>query len=107
MMDEGLAGQAMGQQPQAPQRAQGMGGPPPQGGAMQSPQGGDEEIISQIVQLLLDGVDPQELLENGVPQELLEQAMQIALEKSGGAPQGASQAPQGPATDAGLAATAY
>jgi hypothetical protein len=106
MMDEGLAGQAMGQQPQAPQRAQGMGGAP-QGGAPQSPQGNDQELISQIVQLLLDGVDPQELLENGVPQELLEQAMQIALEKSGGAPQGGPQAPQGPATDAGLAATAY
>jgi hypothetical protein len=106
MMDEGLAGQAMGQQPQAPQQPQGMNGSP-QGGASQSPQGNDQELISQIVQLLLDGVDPQELLENGVPQELLEQAMQIALEKSGGTPQGGPQAPQGPTTDAGLAATAY
>jgi hypothetical protein len=96
MMDEGLAGQSMAQQPMAPQEAPGMG--------MGAPaQGSDQELISQIVQLLLDGVDPQELLDKGVPQELIEQAMQIALEQTGGAP----QAPQAPATDAGLAATAY
>jgi hypothetical protein len=106
MMDEGLAGQAMA--PQGP-AGMGMGGPPSgmQGGAPQSPQGNEQELINQIVQLLLDGVDPQELLDNGVPQELLEQAMQIALAQTDGGSQGGPQAPQGPATDAGLAATAY
>jgi hypothetical protein len=103
MMDQGLAGQAMAEQPMAPQGAPVMGmGAPAQGGG-----GSDQELVSQIVQLLLDGVDPQELLDNGVPQELLEQAMQIALEQTGGAPQNGPQAPQGPTTDAGLAATAY
>lgn len=95
-MEEGLAEQMMMAQQgsEVPQGAAGMGGQ------------GDQALVEQIVQLLLDGVDPEELLQNGVPQDLLEQAMQIVLQQTGG---GGPQEPMmvEPMTDAGLAATAY
>ena len=37
--------------------------------------------VEEIVQMLMQGVDPRELLKKGVPQELLMQAMQIMKEQ--------------------------
>lgn len=93
-MEQGLAAQSMA--------GPGMGMPPAGGMGGE----GDQALVSQIVQLLLDGVDPEELLQNGVPPELLEEAMQIALQQTGGGAQGEPMMAE-PTTDAGLAATAY
>lgn len=62
--------------------------------------------VEEIIQLLMEGIDPQELIEMGIPEELLMQALQV-LEQSGA--QAGGQAP-GPAIpmgtpDAGLAQT--
>ena len=97
-MDQGLAAQAAPTgAPAMPQ--QGMGGP-----EMGGPD--EQQLIDQLVELLMSGISPEELLAEGVPPELLEAAMQIAMQAMGGAPQGMPE--QGPpATDAGLAATAY
>lgn len=97
-MDQGLAAQA------APTGAPAM---PQQGMEDPAMMAADEQqLIQQIVELLMSGVSPEELLAEGVPQELLEQAMQIAMQSMGGAPAG-PQEPIPPSTDAGLAATAY
>ena len=49
--------------------------------------------VDQIVAMLMQGVTPQELVQNGVPQELVTQAMQIV----------AQQTTQVPPEQAGLA----
>jgi hypothetical protein len=54
--------------------------------------------IEEVIQLLIDGAEPQQLVQMGIPQEVIMQAMQV-LEQ-----QLASQA-QEPATEAGLAQT--
>jgi len=85
MMEQGLAAQQGGQ----PQMGQ--------------PQGGDmEAILQQVVQLLMQGIDPEELLEQGVPMEIIKQAVQIVM-----AQQQQQQQSQAPAsTEAGLAMSA-
>lgn len=52
--------------------------------------------VEQVIQMLIDGATPDQLIQMGVPQEVVAQAMQI-LEQ-----QLAAQA-QEPATEAGLA----
>lgn len=104
-MDEGLAAQAM------------MGGPSGLGGsstgAEQLPRGvgtaSEQDMLDSIIELLLDGVDPEELLQNGVPIELIEQAMQVILQQHGQAGRQPEMEPgrEQPMTDSGLAATAY
>lgn len=54
--------------------------------------------IEEVIQLLIDGANPEELLQMGIPEEVIMQAMQV-LEQ-----QLASQS-QEPATEAGLAQT--
>ena len=56
--------------------------------------------VEEIIQLLMEGVDPQKLLEMGIPEELLMQALQV-LEQQAGAAAGGQ--PQGPPAGAGLA----
>lgn len=102
-MEEGLAAQAM------------MGGPSagPSMGAEQPPgnvgAASEQDMLNSIIELLLDGVDPEELLQNGVPIELIEQAMQIILQQHGQAGRQPEMEPgfDQPMTDTGLAATAY
>jgi hypothetical protein len=68
---------------------------PAAGGAGQLP------TVEEVIQLLMQGIDPQELLQMGIPEELLLQALQI-LEQQAGAAGGGAQ-PMGPPADAGLA----
>ena len=72
------------------------------------------EMIQEIVAMLLSGVSPEELIQQGVPVEIVEEAMAIALAQTEGV--GQQQTPMGapttsqakaPSFDAqGLAATA-
>ncbi len=104
-MEEGLAAQSMMAGPS------GLGGP--MAGAEQLPgnvgASGEQDMLDSIIELLLDGVDPEELLQNGVPIELIEQAMQIILQQHGqaGRQPGMEPGMEQPMTDSGLAATAY
>jgi len=82
MMEQGLAAQ-QGGQPQ-------MGQPQQQGGDM-------EAMLQQVVQLLMQGVDPEELLKQGVPMEIVKQAIQMVMAQQ-------RQAPA--ATESGLAMSA-
>ena len=75
---QGLAAQAMQQE------AQGQGQMP---------------TVEQIIQLLMEGRTPEELIQAGVPQELVEQAMMIIQQEM----QAQQQAPQ---NQGGLAAMA-
>jgi hypothetical protein len=52
---------------------------------------GNQELIAKVIQLLQQGVSPEELIQNGVPQEVVEQAINIL---NGKAQQGPTQ-PQG------------
>jgi hypothetical protein len=65
----------------------------------------DNELIAEVVRLLLEGTDPQELLDQGVPPEVLQQAMEIVLSQApaGGTVDPNAQ-PAAPVTDGGLAA---
>lgn len=67
--------------------AQQMAGAPAQ---QQQP---DMAMIEQIIQLLMDGVDPEELVKQGVPPEMIMQAIDI-LEQQLMAQQGGQQAAQ-------------
>lgn len=49
----------------------------------------DEQTIQQIVEMLLDGADPQELIDQGVPAALVEAAVEMIMSQS---PQGAATA---------------
>jgi hypothetical protein len=46
------------------------------GAPAQQPQA-DMQMIEQIIQLLMDGVDPQELVQQGIPPEIIMQAIDI------------------------------
>jgi hypothetical protein len=70
-------------------------------------QGPDMEMIEQIIQLLMEGADPEDLVKQGIPPELIMQAIdileqQLAAQGQGQAPQ---QAPQQQAGPQGLAAS--
>lgn len=41
--------------------------------------GGQEEMVQQIVQLLMQGVDPEELVQQGVPVEAIKEAIQLIM----------------------------
>lgn len=66
----------------------------------------NDQMIAEVIRLLLDGVDPQTLLDQGVPPEILQQAMEVVLSQNpvGGSGMPMPAAP--PQTEAGLAATA-
>lgn len=94
MMEQGLAMQSMG------------GGGMPAAADPLTPQGGaggsnEQALVDELVRLLLEGVSPEELIQQGVPQELVEQAMAIAISQSGG---GAGMPPPGPEAMGGPAA---
>lgn len=42
------------------------------------------QILEQVVAMLMQGVSPQELLQQGVPQEILEIAIEIVQQEQGG-----------------------
>ena len=42
------------------------------------------QILEQVVAMLMQGVSPQELLQQGVPQEILKIAMEIVQQEQGG-----------------------
>lgn len=56
----------------------------------------DEQTLQQIVEMLLDGADPQELIDQGIPAELVQAAVEMIMSQS---PQGA--APTAPVSTAG------
>lgn len=67
----------------------------------------NNELIAEVVRLLMEGADPQMLLDEGVPPEVLQQAMEIVLSQ---APAGGKTDPNAPvpppaAMGGGLAAT--
>lgn len=65
-------------------------------------QGSTDQMLQEVVAMLMQGANPEELVEQGVPMEIVRQAVEIVLAQE----QQASVA-QAPAnTDAGLAMTA-
>ena len=82
MMEQGLAGQ--------------MSGVP------MGPAGGDAQaMLEQVIQLLAQGVNPEELLQQGIPMEIIQQAIDILLAEDAQM-QNTQQPPQ---TETGLAMT--
>ena len=76
--------------------AQQMAGAPAQG----QPQQPDMAMIEQVIQLLMDGVDPEELIKQGVPPEVIMQAIdmleqQLAQQGQAQPQQPMQQGPQG------------
>ena len=86
---EGLAQQMAGQAPQGMQPQQAPQGQPQQG----------MPTVEQIVELLMQGIDPEELVAQGVPPELIMEAIAIIEQQMAGQQQ--QQAPMDP--NAGLA----
>ena len=82
---EGLAAQSA-------QQGQGLG----MGG-----QGNPDQMIQQVVQMLMQGANPEELLQQGVPMEIIQAAIEIIMAEQ--SQQEAAQAPA--ATPTGLAMT--
>lgn len=76
-----------------------------QGLAGQAQQGGQEEqamaAVQQIVELLMQGVKPEELIQQGIPQELVMKAVEIVKAQQG--QQQASAQAMAPGQDPGLA----
>ena len=90
----GLAGAG---QPQDPMAQAPAGG----GGAG----GGREEILQEVIRMLMAGIDPDELAQQGVPYDILEEAMQIILQQQGSqGPAANTGQPGGTPFDGGLAA---
>lgn len=56
------------------------------------PQQGNDEMLQQVVQLLMQGIKPSELIAKGVPEEVVRQAIEII--KAQMANQQGQQAPQ-------------
>lgn len=49
---------------------------------VQAPQMAPSQItVQQVVQALMQGITPQELIEAGVPQAMVEQAMQVIMQQ--------------------------
>ena len=82
MMEQGLAQQ---QAMQEQQMAQAQG---------QAPQV-NEQMVTQVMALLEQGMSPEELLQRGVPMEVIEVAMQMLTQQ-------ATQIPEGEAGLAGM-----
>ena len=79
MEEMGLAQQSAGQEQQA-------------GGAEEAQL---QELVMQVIQMLQQGVSPEELLQKGVPEEIIQMAMQM-LQQQGGQEQGQPQVPNSP-----------
>lgn len=74
--------------------AEQLAGPQQMGGDMQA-------MVDQVVQMLMQGVDPQQLVEQGVPMEVVAMAVEIVLAQE----QQMGNMQQAPQTEAGLAMT--
>ena len=77
--------------------AQQMAGVPAQ---QMPPQGGGQEqmaMIEQIIEMLMQGVDPEELIQQGIPPELIMQAIDMLEQQLAqqGQAQSQQQGPQG------------
>lgn len=74
-----------------------------QGLAAQAGQGQDQAMmaIQQIMELLMQGVTPEELLQQGVPQELVMKAVELMKAQQGQQQQ--AQSAMAPGQDPGLA----
>lgn len=57
--------------------------------------------LQDVVNMLMQGVDPEQLLQQGVPMELIREAIQLIMAQE----QQAQAASTPPSTDAGLAAS--
>ena len=67
--------------------------------------GGREEILQEVIRMLMAGIDPDELAQQGVPYDILEEAMQIILQQQGSqGPAANTGQPGGTPFDGGLAA---
>jgi hypothetical protein len=92
-MEQGLAVQSVEapMQPQAPQQSdQGMS-------STTSPQ----QMVEQVVMMLMEGVDPENLLQQGVPMEIIQAAIEIIMAQE----QQQQVQQSAPSTEAGLAMT--
>lgn len=76
-------------------------------GEQQAPQQASQGLIDQIVRLLLQGVSPEELIQQGVPQEAVEEAMRIALQQAEEVGQPAAPPMNPEPVGEGLAANLY
>ena len=70
---DGLAAQMGGQPTALPQQIGRQAG----GQGQQQQRQGNMPSVGEVISLLMQGVDPQKLIEMGVPQELIMQAIQI------------------------------
>lgn len=71
--------------------------------AAESAQQTQQVSVEQVLEMLMQGADPEQLLKQGIPMEIIEQALQIIMQQQ----QQGQQAPQQPAqTEAGLAMSA-
>ena len=77
-----------------------QGGQAQQEAAMGAGAGGQEVMIEEVIQLLMQGVQPQELVDAGVPVELIEQAIMI-IEQQMQSQQAPTQGGQGQGTGMG------
>ena len=106
---DGLAAQ-MGGQPTAPSQTMGRQAGGQGRGQGQQQRQGKMPSVEEVITLLMQGVDPQKLIEMGVPQELIMQAIQVleqqlAQQEQSGAPVEPAPQAQGLAPQAqGLAA---
>lgn len=64
------------------------------------PAGGDQALLEEVIRLLTQGVDPEELVQQGVPIDIIKQAMEIIMSQ---APAEGQMGP--PSSEAGLAMT--
>lgn len=71
------------------------------GGMQQGMQDNPQALVQEVVQMLMQGVSPDEIVAQGVPMEIVRQAVEIVLAQE--QQMATTQAP--PATDAGLAMT--
>ena len=65
-----------------------------QGLAQQGAQAQQQQMLDQIVQMLMQGMSPEELQAQGVPAQLIQMAMQI-VEQQQGQMQHQGQVPEG------------
>lgn len=64
------------------------------------PAGSDQALLDEVIRLLTQGVDPEELVQQGVPVDIIKEAMEIIMSQ---APAEGEMDP--PASEAGLAMT--
>lgn len=63
-----------------------------------APAGGDDQMLQQIIDMLMSGADPEQLIQQGIPAELVRAAVEVIMS---GDPSGQGQPPTAPATSAG------